>query len=100
MYLKLDTLTIRDTNDYKGGDRLYVDVPDSKEWDDLGFKGQMKLFRERVPDILRRLNLPADTTVSYSKNAGCKMCPCSPGFIIRGTDNGNDIWAKFKLVRD
>lgn len=35
-------------------------------------------------------------TVSFSKNAGCSMCPCSPGFILstRWTLNGApvDVW--------
>lgn len=30
--------------------------------------------------------------LSWSKNAGCTMCPCSPGFIVQNGDTGRDIW--------
>lgn len=32
--------------------------------------------------------------LAWSKNAGCTMCPCSPGFIIKNGDVGNDMWVE------
>lgn len=29
--------------------------------------------------------------IRWSQKAGCRMCPCSPGFIIEGHD-GKDFW--------
>ena len=31
------------------------------------------------------------TKIRWSQKAGCRMCPCSPGFIIEGHD-GKDFW--------
>jgi hypothetical protein len=30
--------------------------------------------------------------LAWNKHAGCTMCPCSPGFIVKNGDIGNDIW--------
>lgn len=37
------------------------------------------LNRESGHDLFLR-----DTKLSFSKHAGCRVCPCSPGFIITG----------------
>ena len=42
-------------------------------------------FRKQVlPELFRRFDLPEDTKVQWSQHAGCSMCPCSPGFIVKG----------------
>lgn len=34
--------------------------------------------------VAQRLHVsPYAVTHSYSKNAGCRMCPCSPGYLIK-----------------
>ncbi len=42
----------------------------------------VKLFRELLPEIFKKLGLPADTKARWSNKAGCSMCPCSPGFVL------------------
>jgi hypothetical protein len=37
------------------------------------------------------------TKLSWSRYAGCSMCPCSGGFIIEGA-YGVDYWAKAEAV--
>lgn len=49
------------------------------------------LYRELMPEILRRAGLPADTKVTWSQHAGCSMCPCSPGFIVKDHSRF-DVW--------
>jgi hypothetical protein len=42
-------------------------------------------YRKNIlPEVLKYLNLPADTKVRWSQNAGCQ-CGCSPGFILNTT---------------
>jgi Ni,Fe-hydrogenase I small subunit len=39
--------------------------------------------KEIIPSVLKTLELPEDTKVRWSQNAGC-ACGCSPGFIVDG----------------
>ena len=42
------------------------------------------IYRKAVKDALEQLALPLNNfTFSWSPNAGCRMCPCSPGFITK-----------------
>ncbi len=46
-------------------------------------RGQARINRIKE-DISNRVGVsPYDVTHSYSKKAGCSMCPCSPGFLIK-----------------
>jgi len=31
-------------------------------------------------------------SLRWDQYAGCSMCPCSPGFVVRGTNTGIDIY--------
>ena len=46
--------------------------------------------KEVIPEILKSLNLPAETKVKWSQKAGCS-CNCSPGFIVEG-DYSKDVF--------
>lgn len=41
----------------------------------------VKLYRSLLPEIYKKLGIPADTKARWSDKAGCS-CPCSPGFIL------------------
>lgn len=42
------------------------------------------IYRKAANEFLARLNLPMNHfTMAWSANAGCRMCPCSPGFITK-----------------
>jgi len=44
----------------------------------------MDVYRKGAMDIINKLNLPFNRfTMSASQNAGCRTCPCSPGFILK-----------------
>jgi hypothetical protein len=36
--------------------------------------------------------------LSWNRYAGCDMCPCSGGFILKDGENGIDYWAKIEAV--
>ncbi len=41
--------------------------------------------------VSEALDIPIDELrVEYNRKAGCSMCPCSPGFIVRGA--GPNAW--------
>jgi len=37
--------------------------------------------------LRKKLELSSNVSVSFSRYAGCSMCPCSPGFVIRGKND-------------
>lgn len=53
-------------------------------------------YRRLIPDVLRMMSLPAGTGHRWSRNAGCSMCPCSPGFILDGVPHPSrfDLWVE------
>ena len=48
-----------------------------------------------IPHVLRDLGLPSDTRVRWSQYAGC-TCPCSPAFIIEGTDGYKNVYVQLE----
>ena len=44
-----------------------------------------------LSQILEQSNYPAGTKVKWSQYAGCS-CPCSPGFIVNGIPNKEDVF--------
>lgn len=52
--------------------------------------------KEVLPALFRVLGL-RDITVGWSQKAGCTMCPCSPGFIVK---DGNVPWDIHVTVTD
>ena len=46
--------------------------------------------KEVLPKLFRLLGINAPK-VSWSQKAGCRMCPCSPGFIVPNYDIPYDI---------
>ncbi len=48
--------------------------------------------QEVLPQLFRALGLDASSIkVGWSKKAGCTMCPCSPGFIVKDGNVPFDI---------
>ena len=49
-----------------------------------------------VKAILASMGQFADAEISFSRHAGCTMCPCSPGFIAKnGTGIANrNFWVE------
>lgn len=50
------------------------------------------IYKSYIGPVLEALGLPVNTKVRWSSKAGCKMCPCSPGFIVTGDRNHRDVW--------
>lgn len=46
--------------------------------------------KEVLPQLFRVLGI-TPPKVSWSQKAGCRMCPCSPGFIVPNYDVPYDI---------
>jgi len=39
---------------------------------------------DRIIDMLENISNEIGIKAGYSQNAGCSMCPCSPGYVISG----------------
>jgi hypothetical protein len=58
-------------------------------------------WRQPTKDALAAVGI-AFEKMNWSKHAGCSMCPCSPGFILRGVNYGPlpqgrfDVWVTLK----
>lgn len=52
-----------------------------------------------VAEVLKQNNIGRDVKFSWSRKAGCGMCPCSPGYVISGLDY-YEIWVSFGLDDD
>lgn len=95
--------TVRLNNDYRGG-RVFIELKGSETLIDafeaLPMRTKTEALRDMCGrDILQMLGAPSDTWLSFSKHAGCKMCPCSPGFIVEGVDFGRNIWVDIDITR-
>ena len=50
-------------------------------------------YRQLLPEVFQKLELPVTTKATWSQHAGCSMCPCSPGFVVSNASfYPNDIW--------
>lgn len=49
-------------------------------------------YKQEILPLLFRLLGLTGVKVSWSKKAGCTMCPCSPGFIVKDGNVPYDIW--------
>lgn len=69
-----------------------------------------KVIKPYVEQELRANNLLApNETLSWSKNAGCSMCPCSPGWLVMKKNSegktvrqgkGLTVWCDVKVVNE
>jgi len=58
-----------------------------------------KLFRKQVlPWLVELLGIDPEAKISWSKNAGCTMCPCSSGFIVHDPNFRKDVWVDYMYV--
>lgn len=46
---------------------------------------------EVLPKLFRLLGINPEK-VSWSQKAGCRQCPCSPGFVVQSRDIPYDVW--------
>lgn len=74
-----------DWKGYNSKPRLYVWVKDESLLSNLACRSSRPVFlyRKFLPAILKKAGLPEGTKANWSQHAGCSMCPCSPGFILR-----------------
>lgn len=68
---------------YNAKPRLHVWIDGESVIENLAYRTNRpsKLYRTMLPEILRRLGLPADTKATWNQKAGCS-CGCSPGFVL------------------
>jgi hypothetical protein len=87
---------------YEAHPRLYIHVKDEGVLANFANRTSrpVTLYRSVLPEILRAAGLdPARVQVRWSQYAGCTMCPCSPGFVLRPKERGAphlgsfDVWA-------
>lgn len=73
----------RDWREYNEEPRMYVSIQDETVLENLENRRRRpyNVFKKMIAasGIGTVLNLES---LRWSQNAGCKMCPCSPGFII------------------
>ena len=83
---RLRRVYAQELDEYHATPRIYI-FPKGESILDNFFFGRhnrpFKMYRERIlPTVFERVGWPADTKVRWSPKAGCKMCPCSPGFVV------------------
>lgn len=94
----------RDMNEYNEKPRIYIHIKDENILQnfmrrDKGVRLTPNAYRQAgiIAMVLEKLGLPADTKVRWSSRAGCKSCPCSPGFIVQVTETlRKDVWVTVK----
>lgn len=97
MRLKVTKVTkrVRDWRDRQEKVRVYIDVHGENVFDNIVNRTSRpyQLYkREVMPRVLEELGLPADTKFRWDKHCGCRMCPCSPGFVVEAPERV-DVWA-------
>jgi hypothetical protein len=95
--------SIYEKNDYLARPRMFV----SGDTDDTVMENlenrtrrPMKVWRKGAENLLNKWALPfGSMELKWSQNAGCRMCPCSPGFImqIEGYSKHNEISVTLKF---
>ena len=86
--MHIDNIDIRDGEG--SGTRIYIFPADESVFENFGNRTNRphELYAQHVmPTVLDALGLRADVRFTWSVNAGCRMCPCSPGFIIFPADS-------------
>lgn len=81
--------------------RLYISIADEKLLENFAFRFDRPVaeYRKLLPEMFKKLGLPATTTARWSQKAGCS-CGCSPGFILTGSGVRNtDFWVTLKASR-
>lgn len=63
--------------------RLYVGIEDESVLENFAYRTNRPtaIYRQALPEILRRVGLPVDTKAVWNQKAGCS-CGCSPGFVL------------------
>jgi hypothetical protein len=56
-----------------------------------------QIFTPHLPEVLRPVGLE-DHKVGWSQYAGCKACPCSPGFVVDARDYEYDIHVHYHVT--
>ena len=89
--------------EYMSKPRLYISPTDWNLFEDLIEGGRfnrphLEFKKHLLEATLTKAGLdPKTVKAAWSQKAGCS-CGCSPGFILTGTDQRFDIWAKYKPV--
>lgn len=79
-------------NEYSAKARVYISHDGESILEGFGSRAARPytIYRKHVmPFVLAHLGY--DGKFSWSKHAGCTMCPCSPGFIL-DDHRGYDVW--------
>jgi len=62
-----------------------------------GVERNHRWYREHIlPRVRVLLGLEENAVLRWSRNAGCTMCPCSPGFIVTGERTGREVWVEYQ----
>ena len=62
-------------------------------------KPHEEIKRDHWAAILKQAGLPPETNGTWDVNAGCEMCPCSPGFETDYFDNF-EVWVTYEYVNE
>lgn len=98
----------RATDDDEGhkSPRFYFWMKGTSVIDNLMNRGSEPhdLVRPLVPEVMKQFGVEVnEATLHWSRKAGCDMCPCSPGFYMRGAKHpeyGNqfDVHVQVEIV--
>lgn len=85
---------------------IFLDLSESNCIKDI-FTGERynkpyNMVRPFLKKALKEAGIPEEELsgikFNWNKHAGCKMCPCSPGFIVSGANNlnGYNVYITYK----
>ena len=79
--------SIYDRNDYLARPRMFVTSNQGESLEENLVNSRMRpaaIWRKGAMQLMQDSGIEfGEISVSWSQNAGCRTCPCSPGFIVR-----------------
>jgi hypothetical protein len=88
----------REVREYNKAPRIYIAVKDENvlEHMDRRMARPSKLWASVIPQAMEALGVSNTThRAAWSIYAGCTMCPCSSGFVIKPR---KDVYAPYKHI--
>lgn len=78
--------------------RVYFSPEGETIWDNLANRRRRphQEYRRMMPTVFERTGIEP-VKFRWSKHAGCRMCPCSPGMILERTLRAEDGYTPFDI---
>ena len=81
--------------------RIYINHEEESVMDNFFNRRQRPttLYKKMIlPAVRERLGIVDEVKIGWSRKAGCGMCPCSPGFIVKDYRYHFDVYVNVRQV--